>query len=146
MDSFIVTANHVAPEATALVKEKGGTLKSYPVVRRDLLHDICLIKMTDGEYWDYSTASPNVKDKVYSVANPGGFEFSYIEGYVQNVEQTIDGQTFIQIGIDAYFGSSGSAICTSSGQIIGVLVEILPTTRFAMVVPIYHVVALIKRK
>lgn len=116
------------------------------VVKRDTLNDICLIKIGDGDYWDYSTATPTSRGKVYSVANPAGLNFSELEGYIQNVDQSIDGKTFIQIGIDVYWGSSGSAIYNSKGNLIGILVRAIPGTRFAFVVPIQKVVLLIKEK
>lgn len=146
IDQFVCTANHVATEDFAVIKDQFRKEEIGIVVARDTVNDIALIKVKDPKFYDYTVGTPRTKDKVNTIANPIGLEFSEISGEVQNVDRMDnEGTHLIQIGIDVYFGSSGAAVYNNRGQFIGMIVQVIPGTRFTFIVPAYHIVALIKR-
>lgn len=142
---YVVTANHVATEDTVLISERNNIHYFGAVVARDTINDIALITplIKHIHYWDYTPGTPCVRGYVYAISNPMGLEYSEVEGQVQNVERRGNGKVFIQIGIDVYYGSSGSAVCNAKGQLIGMIVEAIMGTRFTFLVPFYKIDSLI---
>lgn len=144
---YIITANHVATEDTVLVNELNYVHYFGVVIDRDTVNDIALISPIERSYhyWDYSIGTPDIRGHVYAVSNPMMLSYSEVEGEVQNVDRKGNGKVFIQIGIDVYYGSSGSAVYNGRGQIIGMIVEAIPGTRFTFLVPINKIETLLRK-
>lgn len=144
---YVVTANHVATEDTVLVNERNNVHYFGTVVARDTVNDIALIYPTVKihHFWPYAQGTPSIRGHVFAISNPMMLEYSEVEGEVQNVERHGNGKVFIQIGIDVYYGSSGSAVTNGHGQIIGMIVEAIPGTRFTFLVPFFKIDSFIKQ-
>lgn len=139
----IITANHVADGTFVLVQDVYHEFTGI-VVARDTLNDLCFIKYENPKFWDFTISSVNTRDKVYSVGNPARLYYSEISGEVQSVDREEDGQWRIQIGIDVYFGSSGSAVYNSSGNLVGMISKAIPGTRFAFIIPSNQIFLFVK--
>lgn len=143
---YVVTANHVATEDTVIVSEQNNTHYFGYVIARDTANDIALIEpMMKSKYWDYTPGTPSIRGHVYAISNPMLLEYSEVEGEVQNVDRRGNGKVYIQIGIDVYYGSSGSAVFNGHGQIIGMIVQAIPGTRFTFLVPFSKIDSLIRK-
>ena len=146
LDNYVITANHVAVTNEVIVRERHKKECVGIVVARDPYNDIALIKIKYHKYYDYTIGEPRIHKSVYSVSNPMGLEFSVLQGYVQSVERIDEnGAHFIQIGIDVFWGSSGSAIYNDKGQLIGMVSKVVPGTRFTFIIPGNKIHALIKK-
>ena len=137
IDSFICTAAHVVDDNFfASIKDYYGKEFVALVVYRDTVQDIAILKYHNPTYYQYSVSTPEVKQLVHSISNPLNLYFSEVSGEVQNLERKDeDGVILIQIGIDVYYGSSGSAVYDGSGAIVGMIVRAIPGTRFTFIVP-----------
>lgn len=141
----IITANHVTAESDQVVIKDATKEFTGVVVMRDTLNDLCYIKYANPKYYDFEIGSVNTRDKVYSVSNPFGLYFSELSGEVQSIDREENGQWRIQIGIDVYYGSSGSAVYNGHGRIVGMIVEAVPGTRFTIIVPANQILLFFKR-
>lgn len=146
IDRFIATANHVAEADTVIITDYWGRKYTGTIVARDTTNDIALITYPRAIYVDYSTATIRTREKVYSVGSPFMLTFTESEGMVQNIERTDDIVTYIQIGIDVGWGSSGSPVFNGKRRLVGMIVRAMPGTRFTFITDIQNVILLIQKQ
>lgn len=146
LDRYLVSANHVVSSPFAAIEDKDGNEYIAAVVARDTANDIVLLQAHTAEYWQYSIAEVHVHETVCSVGNPSRLWYSEMCGEVEAVDrQDARGKDFIQIGIDVYWGSSGSAVFDAKGRIVGMIVEAIPGTRFTFLIEANKIQLLIKK-
>lgn len=71
---------------------------------------------------------PKVGDKLFEIGHPQGMFYSYSEGKVMYPRRNLDGVEMIQMDLTSYFGSSGSPIFNSKGELVGVTDAIIKGT------------------
>ena len=79
---------------------------------------------SDDGGWSYLSLADSdmieTGNTVYAIGSPLSFINTMTEGIVSNKEREVDGQTMIQFTAPISFGSGGSAVINTLGQVIGV--------------------------
>ncbi|QJD85336.1 S1C family serine protease [Cohnella herbarum] len=88
-------------------------------------------------YLDYTTALPEVGDKVYAIGSPNGLENTVSDGIVSSI-RTIDGVTYIQHTADTEVGSSGGVLLNEYGEVIGITTFGVSNTTLDFAVPMKY--------
>lgn len=145
IDKYVVSASHVAKSDTVLIVDYWGKECMGLVVARDTINDIALIAYPNAKFVDYTTATVLARESIFSIGSPMGLFFTESEGKVQNVERTDDIVTYIQIGIDVGWGSSGSPVYDGKQRLVGMIVRAIPGTRFTFMTDIQNIVLLINK-
>lgn len=130
---LIVTNLHVVEKASS-VRIKAGDDVTYPVegvVKIDPKNDIAVLKVTKGakvkELPSIQIAEADkleIGDRVYTIGNPGGLEFSLSEGIVSGQRSedpvTKKSRELIQITAPISPGNSGGPVLDKKGRVIGI--------------------------
>jgi S1-C subfamily serine protease len=114
----ILTAEHCLSATTHLA------INNHPVeVVKVLLdgkdHAIVIVRVTFKQWADIGPA-PRYGQPIFDLGNPGDLRDVYRHGYVAG-PQVVDGQTFILLDFEGWYGDSGSGIFNEYGQLIGVV-------------------------
>jgi len=124
-DGFVVTNAHVVEGCQNMTATliSGTSRRSYePVLKYyDKKSDTAVLKIT-GQGFDSFTVlarSVRVGERVYAIGNPRGFEQSISEGIVSGNREE-DGQLWIQHSAPISPGSSGGALISSRGELLGI--------------------------
>jgi TPR repeat protein len=124
-DGFIVTNAHVVEGCRSMTATRisGQSRRSYePALKYyDEQSDTAVLKI-DGRDLDFFSvlARPiRVGERVYAIGNPRGFEQSLSEGIVSG-NREIDGMLWIQHSSPISPGSSGGALISSRGELLGI--------------------------
>jgi TPR repeat protein len=125
VDGFIVTNAHVVEGCRSITAThiSGPSRRSYePALKYyDERSDIAVLKI-DGKDFDFFSvlARPiRVGERVYAIGNPRGLEQSLSEGIVSG-NREIDGTIWIQHSAPISPGSSGGALISSRGELLGI--------------------------
>lgn len=124
-NGFVVTNAHVVEGCRSMtaMQINGSSRRSYsPVLKYyDKKSDMALLKI-DGEGFDHFallTRAVRVGERVYSIGNPRGLEQSISEGIVSGLRDE-DGTLWIQHSAPISPGSSGGALISSRGELLGI--------------------------
>jgi hypothetical protein len=130
---IVLTNAHVVDHAFQLIAvDHSGGKHQGRVIGRDNLHDVAAVRFTGLDAsplaLDTSSAELTVGTQVYLVGNPGGdHPGSVVTGLisaVQRDEGVIEGRAYHDLyqldTSNAVPGSSGSAVLTADGQVIGI--------------------------
>jgi S1-C subfamily serine protease len=85
----------------------------------------------------YTTALPQVGDKVYAIGSPNGLENTLSEGIVSSIRK-IDGIDYIQHTAGTELGSSGGVLLNEFGEVIGVTTFGVLNTTLDFAVPMKY--------
>lgn len=124
-DGFVATNAHVVEGCRMItaIHINGASRQSAVAVLKyyDQTSDTAVLKL-DGQSWDhFDTPSRSVRigERVYAIGNPRGFEQSISEGIVSG-ERQADGASWIQHSAPISPGSSGGALISSRGELLGI--------------------------
>lgn len=124
-DGFIVTNAHVVEGCRSMTATliRGESRQSYvPVLKYcDEQNDVAVLKIV-GEGFDFfglPVHSPQIGERVYAIGNPKGLEQSISEGIVSG-NRELDGTSWIQHSAPISPGSSGGALISARGELLGI--------------------------
>ena len=124
---FITNYHVLLGASQAMVKTRSG--QQYPVrtiLKEDKGFDLVLAAIDTPEtptpYLGIAPKIPEVGEKVVTVGNPRGLEWSFADGIVSAIRQDYAGfkGSVIQITAPMSHGSSGGPACNLRGQVVGV--------------------------
>lgn len=125
-DGKAVTNYHVidgASYAKITLSDGTTTYDVKGVYDYDATADIALLQVnaTNVPYLSLGTSANVVGGAtVYAIGSPLGLSNTISQGIISNVSRTIDGANYIQTTAAISSGSSGGALITASGKVIGV--------------------------
>jgi len=132
----LLTASHCElPTNAVAVDGSRDIMEIQGVIRDGYDHTIYLVSGTFKHYAEFSSARTNVGDDVFLFGNPGELSDILRKGYI--AKAPLDNVTAIQrmflgpiadqvtYDFNGFFGDSGAAIFNSTGEIIGVVSQIL---------------------
>lgn len=124
-DGFIVTNAHVVEQCRSMTATHivGASRRSYdPVLKYlDEKSDTAILKIA-GQNLDFLNvvARPvRIGERVYAIGNPRGLEQSISEGIVSG-DRMEDGTSWIQHSAPISPGSSGGALISARGELLGI--------------------------
>jgi S1-C subfamily serine protease len=124
-DGFVVTNAHVVEGCRSITVTymNGAVRRSYsPVLKYyDKLTDTAVLKLPEQgvEYLPIPARTARIGERVYSIGNPRGLEQSISEGIVSGYRQE-GGASWIQHSAPISAGSSGGALLSSRGELLGI--------------------------
>ena len=124
-DGFVVTNAHVVEGCQSMIVTyiSGTVRRSYsPLLKYyDKLTDTAVLKVPEQGigYFSLPSRSVRVGERVYSIGNPRGLEQSISEGIVSGNREE-DGVSWIQHSSPISPGSSGGALLSSQGELLGI--------------------------
>jgi S1-C subfamily serine protease len=124
-DGFIVTNAHVVERCRSMTATyiTGASRRSYePVLRYyDEQSDTAVLKIAGHafDFFSVLTRPIRIGERVYAIGNPRGFEQSISEGIVSG-DREEDGTSWIQHSAPISPGSSGGALISSQGELLGI--------------------------
>jgi micrococcal nuclease len=120
----ILTNYHVvANQKNIRVELKNGTTKNaiyYKTTKDSKKMDIVMLKIK-GSYSNYlklAKYEPKINDNIFVVGHPYGYDWTLSKGYVTGYQGT--NPSNIQISANISPGNSGSAICNTKGEVVGI--------------------------
>lgn len=124
-DGFIVTNAHVVSDCRSMKATRitGAMRQSYePVLKYyDENSDTAVLKI-DGlglDFFDLPSRRTRIGERVYAIGNPRGLEQSISEGIVSG-NREVDGVSWIQHSAPISPGSSGGALISARGELLGI--------------------------
>jgi S1-C subfamily serine protease len=124
-DGLIVTNAHVVEKCLSMTAMfiSGASRRSYqPTLKYyDYQSDTAVLKIA-GNGFDFFTIAARparIGERVYAIGNPRGFEQSISEGIVSGNREE-DGVPWIQHSAPISPGSSGGALISSRGELLGI--------------------------
>ena len=149
-DGLAVTNLHVIDGAvSATITLYNGDV--YPVRGVNAVsneYNLTLISIDSDEGgWDYLTLGNSdrieVGNSVYTIGSPLGLINTMSAGIVSNTKRDVDGETLIQFTAPISFGSGGTALLNTLGQVVGVASSSFSYGQnLNLAVPINHVKAM----
>ena len=124
-DGFVVTNAHVVEgcRSVSATQISGVSRRSSEAVLKyyDKKSDTAVLKVEGQgfEFFDLLTRTARVGERVYSIGNPRGLEQSISEGIVSGLREE-DGILWIQHSAPISPGSSGGALISSRGDLLGI--------------------------
>ena len=125
-DGFVVTNSHVVEGCRTLTATymNRGVRNSFVATLRyyDRTTDTAVLNIGGGKSWDYfpvAARSVRIGERVFAIGNPRGFEQSITDGIVSG-EREADGASWIQHSAPISPGSSGGALISSRGELLGI--------------------------
>ncbi|MGC1781146.1 MAG: trypsin-like peptidase domain-containing protein [Acidobacteriaceae bacterium] len=124
-DGFVLTNAHVVEGCRSMtaIHIYGDSRQSYvPVLKYcDELKDVAVLKITGNGFDSFAVPvhSPQTGERVFAIGNPRGLEQSISEGIV-SANRVIDGTPWIQHSAPISPGSSGGALISDRGELVGI--------------------------
>lgn len=124
-DGFILTNAHVVEgcQSMTAIHINGESRQSYvPVLKYcDELNDVAVLKIAGSGFDAFAlhVHSPETGERVFAIGNPRGLEQSISEGIV-SANRVIDGTPWIQHSAPISPGSSGGALISDRGELVGI--------------------------
>lgn len=124
-DGLIVTNAHVVEQCRSMTATyiSGATRRSYePALKYyDQRSDTAVLKIAAQglDFFGIPSRPARVGERVYAIGNPRGFEQSISEGIVSGNREE-DGVPWIQHSAPISPGSSGGALISSRGELLGI--------------------------
>lgn len=123
-EGLIVTNFHVIKGYHEIVINHGDAIiKEIILAGADIDNDIAVLKIKPGIFKPLKilSAAPKVGQRIYAIGSPLGYENSISEGIISGLRNMIEkNQSFIQISCPISKGSSGGAVVSSRGELIGI--------------------------
>jgi hypothetical protein len=126
LDGFVVTNAHVVEGCSTMTATQinGTSRRSYGAVLKyyDKMHDTAVLKI-DGGPFDFLKPVPRIArvgERIYAIGNPKGLEQSITAGIVSGLRTDGDGTCWIQHDAPIWPGSSGGALISSRGELLGI--------------------------
>ncbi|MBS1492314.1 MAG: tetratricopeptide repeat protein [Bacteroidetes bacterium] len=123
---LVVTNYHVCDGASIIkIKHEDLIIEDVTVLGGDKDDDIMFLKVPQNNF-NYIPAGNSDKleigQKVYALGSPLGFENSITEGIVNGIRKIsrYSGDNYIQISASISHGSSGGALITAGGKLVGI--------------------------
>lgn len=124
---LIVTNYHVCEgSANIKIKHEDLLIEDVTILGGNADDDIMFLKIPENSELNYIPAGNSDKlevgQKVYALGSPLGFENSITEGIVNGIRKIsrYSGDNYIQISASISHGSSGGALITAGGKLIGI--------------------------
>jgi hypothetical protein len=120
---IIVTCYHVVNGATSIkAKDSAGNeYKIDGIIDYSESLDIAILKSSKpGKTLTLDTNMPSPGTNVYALGNPMGFNFSFTNGMVSQI-QNLDGTNVIQFSAPVSPGNSGCPLINEKGLVLGVV-------------------------
>ena len=123
---FIATNHHVIKDGGRFEVKRvvQGTMYAVKSIKASSkVHDLALLHVPTSGIDPLHIADmekPEIGQRVYIVGNLGGREGSFTDGSISNM-QVIKGVNKIELTATAFFGSSGSPVLNSQGDVIGIV-------------------------
>lgn len=124
-DGFVLTNAHVVEGCQSMTAThiNGSSRQSYvPVLKYcDELNDVAVLKIDGNGFGSFTVhvESPQIGERVFAIGNPRGLEQSISEGIVSG-NREMDGTAWIQHTAPISPGSSGGALISAYGELIGI--------------------------
>ena len=124
-DGFVLTNAHVVEGCRSMtaVHISGESRQSYvpELMYCDERNDVAVLKIVGKgfDFFDLPVQSPQVGERVFAIGNPRGLEQSISEGIVSG-NREMDGTEWIQHTAPISPGSSGGALISAHGELIGI--------------------------
>jgi len=124
-DGFVVTNAHVVEGCrnVSATQISGTSRRSYDAVLKyyDKRSDTAVLKIEGKSFESFGllTRIVRVGERVYAIGNPRGLEQSISEGIVSGLREE-DGTLWIQHSAPISPGSSGGALISSRGDLLGI--------------------------
>jgi TPR repeat protein len=124
-DGFIVTNAHVVEGCRSMTAAliRGNSRQSYvPVLKYyDEQSDVAVLKIVghDFDFFTLPAHQAQIGERVYAIGNPRGLEQTITEGIVSG-NRELDGTSWIQHSAPISPGSSGGALISSRGELLGI--------------------------
>ena len=125
-DGFVVTNAHVVQgcRSMAATQISAGARRSYVALLKqyDEKRDTAVLKIESRgvDYFDLRPRPIRVGERVYAIGNPRGLEQSITEGIVSGIRADDDETSWIQHSAPISPGSSGGALVSARGEILGI--------------------------
>jgi S1-C subfamily serine protease len=122
---FVLTNAHVVEGCRSMtaIHINGESRQSYvPVLKYcDELNDVAVLKVAGRGFDSFALPvhSPQTGERVFAIGNPRGLEQSISEGIV-SANRVMDGTPWIQHSAPISPGSSGGALISARGELIGI--------------------------
>jgi len=126
VDGFIGTNAHVAEGCRSMTATliSGNSRHPYEAVLKyyDKKTDTAVLKIEakDLGCFDLLARAVRIGERVYTIGNPRGLEQSISEGIVSGLRTEEDGTLWIQHSAPISPGSSGGALISSRGELLGI--------------------------
>jgi S1-C subfamily serine protease len=124
-DGLILTNAHVVADCRSMTATRisGAARQSYGAVLKfyDEKSDTAVLKISyqGPDFFSFTSRPARVGERVYAIGNPRGFEQSISEGIVSGNREE-DGVASIQHSAAISPGSSGGALISSHGELLGI--------------------------
>jgi TPR repeat protein len=124
-DGFVVTNAHVVEGCRSMTATwiSGTTRRSYTPVLKfyDDQRDTAVLKISGQKFDAFGVLARTVRigERVFAIGNPRGLEQSISEGIVSG-NRELDGIPWIQHSAPISPGSSGGALISASGELLGI--------------------------
>ncbi len=129
-DGWLITANHVVSDSTAVEIRAGDLWVSARVVARDEDHDIALLRVgvpTPDYLTIGSDVDPRIGQSVYTLGFPlPGIltqDVRYNDGTVSATSAFDDSPGLFQVSVPVQPGNSGGPLLNEAGQVLGLVVS-----------------------
>ena len=125
-NGFVITNAHVVEGCQSITADqiKGDLKRSYNAVLMyyDRKQDTAVLKIEgrDLEFFDLPSRAVRTGERVYAIGNPRGLEQSISEGIVSGLRRDDNGALWIQHTAPISPGSSGGALISSRGELLGI--------------------------
>ena len=121
--TYILTCRHMSErdEKIFIISDIGESLVPATIIKKSesIGEDLLLVKVNkvfENKRQIIGVGSVNPQDRVYVVGNPNSQDFAYGEGVFSN-----DYIEYSYIQIPTFFGSSGSGVFNSKGELISII-------------------------
>ena len=125
-DGFLVTNAHVVEGCRSMAATliDRTSRRSYEAALKyyDKKSDTAVLKIEGKglDFFDLFTRTVRVGERIYAIGNPRGLEQSISEGIVSGLRREDDGTSWIQHSAPISPGSSGGALISSRGELLGI--------------------------
>lgn len=124
-DGTAITNYHVIEDAASakILTAEGETFEVELLLGCHKEKDIAIIKVKGENFKAVKLGdSSQIKNgqEIFCIGSPQGLDNTISEGLVSNVSREIEGRKYIQISAPISNGSSGGAVFTNKGEVIGI--------------------------
>ena len=132
-DGVAVTNYHVIEDTSSayIQTTDENVYEITNVLSYDKELDIAIIRISRTDIWGNTVPyfpyleladSDNIKagQTVYAIGSPRGLQNTLSSGIISNVNQILDGKSFIQVTAPITHGSSGGALLNEYGEVVGI--------------------------
>lgn len=121
---LIVTNYHVCQSYTNIkIKHEDLIVEDVTILGGSKDDDLMFLKVAPDIFGFIPAGNSDkleVGQKVYALGSPLGFENSITEGIVNGIRKDSDNESYIQLSASITHGSSGGALITAGGKLIGI--------------------------